>query len=590
MNEDLKLSSKEQWRTLKRLLKYLTPLKTILIFAVIFLFIAIGSDLLRTALLKQIVDEYITISNPDFNAILGVIGSYLALSVFVSVFRYMYSYRFFMIGNKVTQTIRLELFEKLQSMGMRYFDQTPAGSLVSRVTNDTDSIQEMLVSVISVAFSSSVMVTAIIAAMFYFHPKLAMISIAFIPIVFLTIFTYQRKSTRSYQKARSKLSELNTKLAESIAGMSIIQMFNQQKRLSNEFAQTNQEYYQARLSNLKLDGLLLYPIIHLLTSLTLATILIVLGVESFTATVSAGLILIYVDFVYMMYEPLFQIMDRLSIFQQAVVSASRVFSILDHQELTPAQHVGAKEVIKEGKIEFRNVTFSYDGKHPVLKNISFTVNAGETIALVGQTGSGKSSIINVMMRFYEFFEGDVLIDDISIRDYPLEELRRKMSLVLQDPFIYYGNVIDNIRLLNDEITEEEVVEAARFVQADSFIEGLPDTYHHHVAERGAGFSSGQKQLIAFARTIVTNPKILILDEATANIDTETESLIQEALNRIRQGRTSIAIAHRLSTIKDANQILVLSHGEIIERGSHQELLDEKGTYYQMYQLQSLNDE
>lgn len=588
-DEKITLSRTQQWQLLKRLVAYVKDMKWTLIISIAFLLVATTTDLVRPAIIKSLIDDYVLSGQSDMTMIVYLSFAYLGISLVSSIFRYLYVYNFYALGNRITQTIRHQLFEKLQGMGMRYFDKTPAGSIVSRVTNDTDSIQEMLVSVISVVFSSSIMVVSVLIAMFIFNPILALISMFFVPIAGLVVFVYQKKSTRSYQRARSKLSELNTKLAESIAGMSIIQVFNQQKRLISEFKQTNDDYYDARMANLKLDGILLYPIIHLLTALTIGAILLYFGVQSFDTIVSAGLVLMFVDYVYMLYDPLFMIMDRLAIFQQAIVSSSRVFTIMDHEEITPQQTPQEDAVISEAKIEFKDVSFSYDGRNKVLKNISFTVNPGETLALVGHTGSGKSSIINVMMRFYEFYEGDILIDGHSIRDFTLEHLREKMSLVLQDPFIYYGTILDNVRLLDESITDEEVIEALKFVQADTFIEELSDTYHHQVVERGAAFSSGQKQLLAFARTLVTNPKILILDEATANIDTETESLIQDGLTRLTRGRTTIAIAHRLSTIKDANQILVLSQGEIVERGNHDELIAAQGLYYHMYELQQLNN-
>lgn len=588
-NKQETLTRKEQWKLLKRLVWYVKDLKWLLIISIGFLLIATTTDLVRPTIIKDIIDNYILTGQTDMKMIIILAIYYLGISLVSSIFRYLYVYNFYAIGNRITQTIRYELFEKLQGMGMRYFDKTPAGSIVSRVTNDTDSIQEMLVSVISVVFSSTIMVISVLIAMFIFNRTLALISLLFVPIAVLVVLVYQKKSTRSYQRARSELSALNTKLAESIAGMGIIQIFNQQKRLISEFKVTNDNYYDARMANLKLDGLLLYPIIHLLTSLTIATILLYFGIQSFSATISAGLVLMFVDYVYMLYDPLFMIMDRLAIFQQAIVSSSRVFTIMDHQEVAPIQHNLEEAVVSEGKIEFKDVTFSYDGRNNVLKNISFTVNPGETVALVGHTGSGKSSIINVMMRFYEFYQGDVLIDGYSIKDFKIDQLRETMSLVLQDPFIYYGTIKDNIRLLNQDISDQEIIDALKFVQADTFIEELPNTYDHQVAERGASFSSGQKQLLAFARTLVTNPKILILDEATANIDTETEHLIQESLTRLKKGRTTIAIAHRLSTIKDAHQILVLNQGEIVERGNHDELIKLEGLYYQMYQLQQLSD-
>lgn len=586
--DDIKLNRSEQFLVLKRLLAYMKPLKTGLIISIIILVISSLTDLLRPVIIKTIIDDYILSGNKEMKMILVFSALYLAISFITYLMKYVYVYSFNAMGNKVTKNIRQEIFQKLQGMGMRYFDQTPAGSIVSRVTNDTEAIQEMLVAVLGASFSSAFMMLAVLIAMFSFNTKLALISLLFIPMTFVAIYNYRRLSTKSFQKARSKLSILNTKLAETISGMSIIQIFNQQKRLIEDFDETNQEYYQARMANLKLNSLLLSPITSLLTSLTIAAILSYFGISFFFSAISAGMLLLFVDYIYMLYDPILIIIDRLAIYQQAIVSASRVFTILDHSEISPIQKEKNLSINK-GKIEFKNVTFAYDDRNNVLENISFTVNPGETIALVGHTGSGKSSIINLIMRFYEFDQGEILIDGHSIKNYPIAELRKNMSLVLQDPFIYYGSVADNIRLLNDKITDEEVIAAAEFVQADTFITSLAGSYQHQVTERGSSFSSGQKQLLAFARTIVTDPKILILDEATANIDTETEALIQDSLQKIAKGRTTIAIAHRLSTIKDANQILVLEDGKIIESGKHDELLNLKGVYNQMYQLQKLEN-
>ena len=377
---------------------------------------------------------------------------------------------------------------------------------------------------------------------------------------------------------REKLSQLNTKLNEYISGMQIIQQFRQEKRLEKEFEETNDDYLKTRVAMIRMNSLLLSPIINLLYTLAIALALTMFGIDALHSPVEAGMIYAFVTYVQAFFNPMTQMMDFLSIFTDGIVAGSRILKIMDTEELTPQQSVGANGEIIRGKIEFRNVTFSYDGKNEVLKNISFVANPGETVALVGHTGSGKSSIINVLMRFYEFYEGQILIDDRDICDFPMT--------VLQDAFMFYGDIAGNIRLLNPNITDEQIKQAAEFVQADKFIHTLPNTYHAKVIERGASYSSGQRQLISFARTIVTDPKILVLDEATANIDTETEGLIQEGLAKMRQGRTTIAIAHRLSTIRDANLILVLDKGQIVERGTHETLLAEGGLYADMYQLQS----
>jgi len=535
--------------------------------------------------MKELIDKQLRQEFLNFSPITLYIILYAIANLAYAFFRYFQIINFHKIGYKITEDLRNDIFAKLQSLGMRYFDQTPAGSIVSRVTNDTDAIQDMFNNIISILLSSIISFIGIIITMFILNVKLTLICLAFVPVAIFIIYLYQKYSTRFYMLAREKLSQLNTKLSESISGMGIIQIFNQEKRLSKEFAKINDDYYKASIKNIQLDGLLLAPIINLLASFALAAVFGYMGFESFQSVVSTGLMVAFIEYIYKFFSPIQQIMERLAIYQQAIVAGSRVFKIIDHQELVPEQNNKEDCIVEHGKIEFKNVTFSYDGQNNVLNDISFSVDPGETIALVGHTGSGKSSIINVMMRFYEFFEGDILIDGHSIKDYKIEELRSTIGLVLQDPFLFYGTIADNIRLQNKTITDQQIIDACEFVQADSFINQLEDGYQHKVIERGASFSTGQKQLLAFARTIVTDPKILVLDEATANIDTETESLIQEGLERIRKGRTTIAIAHRLSTIKDANMILVLDKGNIIEQGTHSELLDKKGTYYTMYQLQ-----
>lgn len=580
------LTPKQQLAIFKRLMGYLKRYHKIIVLAFILIGLGVGTDLMGPLIQKTIIDDYVVIENFDMPVIAKWIGLYIFLSVVHSILKYYGTLYFHKIGNVITKDIRLDLFKSLQGLGMRYFDQTPVGSIVSRVTNDTEGIREMFIHVISVILTNVVVIIGIVIVMYRLNALLATIFVMFIPVAIFFVWVYQKYSTKYYQMAREKNSQINTRISESISGMKIIQEFNQQKRMIKEFSQLNNEYYEASYMNMKIDALLLSPVIHILTMIAIAILLSYTGLQSFNGQVIVGTTMAFVELIYRFFDPLFQIMDRLSIYQEALVSSERVFRIIDHQEVTPQQNEGADAEMKDGKIEFKNITFSYDGKNNVLKDVSFTVNPGETIALVGHTGSGKSSIINVMMRFYEFYEGDILIDDVSIKDYPIETLRNKMALVLQEPFIFYGNVKDNIRLMNDEISDAAIIKAARLVQADKFISELEDGYDAHVIEGGASFSVGQKQLLSFARAIVNDPKVLILDEATANIDTETEGLIQEGLRRIREGRTTIMIAHRLSTIKDAHKILVLEDGEIKEAGNHDELMGLKGLYFAMVELQN----
>ncbi len=575
---------KEQTVIIKRLLHYAKPFKQTFMAAIVFAFLLSIVNILLPRVLQSLIDHYLMPQTATTQIILYFALLYLLGTVLKAVIWFCQWFLYSMASLKTYQYIRVKLFEKLHTLGMRYFDQTPAGSIVSRVTNDTETLFEfwyVFLSVLTGIFA----VLSSFTAMFQINAKIALLNLLFLPILVTVIWYYQKFSSRIYRQMREKLSQLNTKLNESISGMQIIQQFRQEKRLNREFEETNDEYLDTRYAMIRTNSLLLAPIISLLYALAVAMSLTLFGFDALHSPLEVGLIYAFTTYVQGFFNPMTQMMDFLSTFTDGIVAGSRILKIMDDEEYTPQQNSGADATILAGKIEFRNVSFSYDGTHNVLNNISFVALPGETVALVGHTGSGKSSIINVLMRFYEFGTGQILIDDQDIRDFSLEELRQKMGLVLQDAFMFYGDIADNIRLLNKTITDEEVIAAAKFVQADKFIEQLPDTYHAKVIERGASYSSGQRQLISFARTMVTQPKILVLDEATANIDTETEGYIQEGLANMRQGRTTIAIAHRLSTIRDADLILVLDRGRIVERGDHDSLLAQKGLYADMYKLQ-----
>lgn len=542
-------------------------------------------DVTGPYLIKIFLDDHIAVSNFNVEPIIFLAVSYFMIQILNVVISYFQLVKFQEIALKIIQQLRIDVFSKIHKLGMRYFDETPAGSIVSRATNDTEAIKELFVSVLSSFIQAGFLIIGVYVAMFLLNPLLALYALILLPLIFLVIYLYRKYSSVVFITMREKLSQLNAKLAESLSGMGIIQTFRQEQRISDDFDRINDEHYKAMMDNIKLNSLLLRPVIDLIFFSAIVIILTYFGMTSFNTAIEVGVVYVFITYINRFFEPINSVMERLAFYQQAIVAASRVFALLDNQDIEPQQKESDLS-ISEGLIEFRNVTFSYDGKTNVLKNVSFTVKPGETAALVGHTGSGKSSIINLLMRFYEFGEGDILIDGKSIKSYPKKELRTKLGLVLQDPFLFYGTIESNIRLFNPRLTVEDVVEAAKFVQADKFIEQLPSQYEQRVSERGSTFSSGQRQLVAFARTIATNPKILVLDEATASIDTETEVAIQSSLEKMRKGRTTIAIAHRLSTIQDAEQILVLHQGEIIERGSHQELLAQKGLYHKMYLLQN----
>lgn len=414
----------------------------------------------------------------------------------------------------------------------------------------------------------------------------ALAVLAFLPLLILSIWVYSKYSSSAYRYMRQKLSEINTRISETIQGIEIIQNFRQQPRIRQEFEQTNQEYLQSRRSMIKINSLLLSPIVNLLYTLALIAALYVLGLHTHLGLLQAGMIYAFTTYISQFFNPITNMMDNLSFFQDGVVAGYRSFKILDSQEYGPQQTVADNTpCITAGAIEFRHVSFAYPNGPEVLHDISFKVPAGASLGIVGHTGSGKSTLINIMLRFYEYGQGQILIDGHDLRQIPQAELRQKIGLVLQDSYLFYGDINFNIRLYNQNISDRQIQAAAQLVDADEFIQQLPQQYQTVINPGGSSLSAGQRQLISFARTIAADPKILVLDEATANIDTETEDLIQASLKRMQQGRTTIAIAHRLSTIKHANHILVLDQGRIVEYGTHQSLLQQRGKYYELYKLQ-----
>ncbi|WP_026689796.1 ABC transporter ATP-binding protein [Alteribacter aurantiacus] len=569
----------------KRLLTYAKPHWRWLIVAFILLIGGTGAEILGPILVKIFIDDYLTPGIFDTQALVWLASGYIGLHLSAAVMNYTQLLLFQKIALRIIQELRIDVFEKVEKLGLSFFDQFPAGGLVSRITNDTEQVKELYVSVMAIFVQNIVFLIGVFIAMFYLNIQLALFCLFILPFLIVIMQLYRKLSSKYYAEMSEKLSQLNARLNESIQGMAIIQVFRQERRMNKEFKEINQQHHEAWYKSMKLDGLLLRPAVDVISILALVMVLSYFGIMSLNSPVEIGVLYAFVNYLDRFFEPVNQMIQRLSIFQQALISAGRVFRLMDHDELAPDKEGSASPKLSKGEIEFKNVTFSYDGKQDVLKNISFTVKEGETLALVGHTGSGKSSIINLLMRFYSVERGEILIDGHSLKSFDNKEIRENTGLVLQDPFLFVGDLSHNIRLYDERISDADVVEAARFVNADSFIEEMPRKFQSPVVERGATFSSGQRQLLSFARTMAKKPKVLILDEATASVDTETETKIQEALERMQKGRTTIAIAHRLSTIKNADQILVLHHGEIIERGTHDELLLQDGLYHKMYQLQ-----
>ena len=576
---------KEQISIFKRLMRFVMRFKNEMIIAGIGAFLVSVINMLLPYGLQFFLDNYLVKESVTTQVILFAGFLYAFGSVIKAVLQFTYEYFFALGSEKSLESLRSALYKQLQRLGMRYFDQTPAGSIVSRVTNDTMTLSNFLVVLSSVVMSFFSIISALVA-MFTTNFYAGLIVLAFLPILLLIIWQYSKRSSKLYRNYRERLSRINTNLNESIEGVSLIQQFKQEKRMTDNFEHENTSLMKTRFSMINLNSLLLSPLTSMLYSIALALTLMYFGFPLRETFVPAGVVYAFSQYISQFFNPIANMMDQMTFFQDGIVAGKRIFRILDNTDFEPEQQAEKGLTITKGKIEFKHVSFSYDGKNEILHDISFTVNSGETLGIVGHTGSGKSSIINVMMRFYEFYKGQVLIDGVDIKKYPKEELRKKLGLVLQEPFMFYGDVNSNIRLYNKNITDEEIKDAAKTVQADGFIENLPEKYHAKVGEGGSEFSQGQRQLISFARTLVTDPKILVLDEATANVDTETETLIQTALKSLRKGRTTLAIAHRLSTIVDADQIIVLNDGKIVEHGNHEQLLAQKGYYYNLYKLQN----
>lgn len=579
------MSTKEQLTVIGRLFRFAAPYKWFFIGSVLLSALISGVNVFLPWVLQVYMDRYLRHGSATMAIMWLFAGLYLFGMVVKAVTQFWQNYTSTMGAEYMLESVRRKMFADLHGKGMRYFDQTPGGSILSRLMNDTMTFSNFWALLNTLILALFAVISSFIA-MAMTDWTVALATLILVPFLIFVIWYYQNFSSRVYRRMRERLSELNTKLSEAITGITVIQEFRQEHRMADNFKHTNRAYYDTRRAMIRTNSLLLSPMINLFYALGTVIILGLFGMRGMHQVVAAGVIYAFITYISNFYSPMSQMMDSLSDFQNGMVAGSRVLKILDDRTLAPQQHPVADARITRGKVEFRHVTFAYDQEHPVLRDVSFVAEPGQTVALVGETGSGKTSTINVLMRFYEFQSGQVLIDDRDIREYPAAELRAKLGLVLQEPQLFYGDIQSNIRMFNPNISDEQVRQAAHFVQADDFIDRLPQQYATPVLERGTEYSAGQRQLITFARTVVTDPKILILDEATANVDTETETMIQTGLSRLQENRTTVAIAHRLSTIQNADLILVLHQGRIVERGTNDELMQKRGYYYDMIQLQN----
>lgn len=520
----------------------------------------------------------------DFSQISGLGIQYFILLVLLFTFNVLNTWILQLTGQTIIYNIRQEIFEHIHNLSMRFFDITPVGKIVTRVTNDVEALNDMYTQILVRLIKNIAKIIGLSVIMFGLNVKLALLAFTLLPVIIFLTIVFKSISKSTYRIVRTKLTALNTYLSEHISGMKVIQIFAREKEKDMEFKDRARDLFHASYREMMVFAIF-RPLMYILSILALC---IILGAGSqvvLEGAITAGTLYIFSDYIRSFFEPIQELAEQFSTLQSAMASAEKIFSVMDEEPLVknPEQPVALNGV--KGRIEFDHVWFAYQGEDWILRDVSFTIEPGQRVAFVGATGAGKSSILNLIGRYYDIQKGRITIDGVDIKEMSTDELRSAIGQVQQDVFIFTGDIKNNIRLKNETITDEEVKEAAKYVNADRFIEQLEHTYDETVTERGATLSAGQRQLISFARTLAYNPTILVMDEATANIDTETELLIQEALEKLMQGRTTIMVAHRLSTIQHADKIMVMHKGKIRESGTHQELLLKDGIYKKLYELQ-----
>ncbi len=574
-------------RLMKRLLEFVKPYKKYVVLAILLNVLVAGLGPLRPWLTKVAIDD--KIMNKDYHGlILLSLGLFGALAV-QAVIQYVLTYYTQLLGQKTILDLRSRLFRHTQKLAVSFFDKTPIGRLVTRVTNDVESLNELFTSGIVMVFSDVFIILWILGFMFFIDWELALITLSVLPLLIYGTFLFRKKVRESYRDIRMYLARLNSYMQEHITGMSVTRLFNKENEEAKTFAKINGDHRDENIRSVFYYAVF-FPGVELISSAAIALIIWYGGGEVLQKHISLGVLFAFIQYTEMFFRPIRDLSDKYNIMQTAMASSERIFSLLDDQTMikNPESPKPLEEV--KGKIEFDNVSFAYNENDYVLKNISFSINPGDTVAIVGATGAGKTSIINILTRFYDINKGSIRLDGVDIREVDKRDLRKKISIVLQDVFLFYGTIKSNIGMNDPLITDQIIEGAARHVGAHRFIEKLPGMYNEPVKERGATLSVGQKQLISFARALAHDPQILILDEATSSVDTETEKMIQAAIDTLLEGRTAIVIAHRLSTIRNADKIIVMHKGEIKEMGTHEELLEKRGLYFKLYQLQYKDQE
>lgn len=565
-----------------RLIAYMKSYAHWVIFALLLVLGLTAFDLYRPMLVGNAIDTFG--ANGDYDVIIATAIKYAVVLALSFAFNIAQTWILQKTGQNIILQMRKDLYRHIQSLGSRYFDITPVGKLVTRVTNDVEALNEMYSGILVQLFRNIVKIVGLAGVMLVLDVRLAAISFVLMPLVIGLTVLCQKIARNIYRLYRTRLTDINTFLSEHLSGMKIIQIFGRQERKFEEFHDKNTKLYKAFYREMLMYAVF-RPLIYILSILSLMIVLWFGSRNVFDEIISVGTLYIFSNYIRSFFDPIQELAEQFSTLQSSIASAEKIFTVMDEDEFIPEVENPKQPDKIIGKIEFDHVWFAYDGKNYVLKDVSFVINPGEKVAFVGATGAGKSSILNLIGRYYDIQKGHIYIDGIDIRQLSKKQLRSAIGQMQQDVFIFEGDVAYNIRLNDNDITDEQVKEAAEYVNASHFIEKLPQGYHEPVTERGATFSAGERQLLSFARTLAHNPSILVMDEATANIDTETEILIQEALEKLMDGRTTIMVAHRLSTIQHADCIMVMHKGRICERGTHRELLEQDGIYRKLYELQ-----
>lgn len=582
MEETLEYGTGKKRNVMKRLLVYAKPYWIWVAFSLLLVLCITGLELYRPILVGQVIDEFITKKN--FAGVRHIALIYLLVLLASFVCNFLQTWILSLTGQNIIYNIRQEVFEHIQKLSLRFFDITPVGRLVTRVTNDVEALNDMYANILVKMIKNVVKIIGLAVVMLSLDIRLSFYAFLLLPVIIALTSLFTHISRKTYRQVRTRLTAINTYLSEHLSGMKVIQIFAREKEKQREFEEKSRDLLRANFREMMVFAIF-RPSIYMLSVIAMVIIIGVGGSSVIKGAITIGTLYVFIQYIGSFFDPIQELSEQIGTLQSAMASAEKIFTILDEEPLVVKKENPVLLPDIRGRIEFDHVWFAYEEENWILKDVSFVIEPGQRAAFVGATGAGKSSILNLIGRYYDIQKGRITIDGVDIKDMDTDQLRGAIGQVQQEVFLFTGDIRSNIRLRNEEITEEEIKSAARYVNADHFIEELNNTYEETVTERGGTLSAGQRQLLSFARTLAFDPAILVMDEATANIDTETEQLIQEALEKLMTGRTTIMVAHRLSTIQHADVIMVMHKGRLRERGTHQELLSQNGIYRKLYELQ-----